>query len=338
MENKKILILGGGGFIGSSICRFLLENRNYNVTVADNFARGNKLLDEFSKGGNLKIINCDLCKSESFDEFDNNYDIVFFLAAVVGVDKVNKVPHEVISINSRITLNVLEWLAESNCKRVLFSSTSENYAGTVEKFNYQVPTDEKVPLSIEDITHPRFSYAVTKILGESGVINYARAGLFESVVVRYHNVYGPNMGFRHVIPHLIERFRKNENPFKIYGHDQTRAFNYIEDAVLGTVLAAEKGENMQIYHIGSEEEITIEELTKFIGDYYEFRGQYEFSETFPGSVSRRCPDITKAKKSLDYAPVTSWRDGVLKTVKWYEEYLDKNSNNESFYDQYGVKK
>ena len=151
-------------------------------------------------------------------------------------------------------MNVLDWLSETRCKRVLFSSTSENYAGTVEKFNYKVPTDESVPLTIEDVTHPRFSYAVTKILGESGVINFARAGFFESVIVRYHNVYGPNMGFRHVIPHLV-RFRNKEEPFKIYGHDQTRAFNYIDDAVIGTVLAAEKGENMQIYHIGSEEEL-----------------------------------------------------------------------------------
>ncbi len=338
MENKKILVLGGGGFIGSSICKFLLMSRDCSVTVVDNFARGNKLLDKYSTNKNLKTINSDLTIKESFLQFDNDYDIVFFLAAVVGVDKVNKVPHEVISINSRITLNVLEWLSESKCKRVLFSSTSENYAGTVEKFNYLVPTDEQVPLCVEDITHPRFSYAVTKILGESGVINYARAGMFEAVIVRYHNVYGPNMGFRHVIPHLIERFRRKEEPFKIYGHDQTRAFNYIDDAVLGTILAAEKGENMNIYHIGSEEEITIEELTMFIGDYYKFDGNYEFSETFPGSVSRRCPNITKAKKVLGYLPVVKWKEGVLRTINWYEDYLNLNKSSESFYDQYGVKK
>ena len=143
MENKKVLILGGGGFIGSSICNFLLLNRDYSVTVADNFARGNKLLNSYSDNNRLKIIDCDLCKKDSFDKFEDDYHIVFFLAAVVGVDKVNKVPHEVISTNSKITLNVLDWLSETRCKRVLFSSTSENYAGTVEKFNYKVPTDEK---------------------------------------------------------------------------------------------------------------------------------------------------------------------------------------------------
>ena len=76
--------------------------------------------------------------------------------------------------------------------------------------------------------------------------------------------------------------------------------------------------------------------TRFIGEYYKFNGKYEFSETFPGSVSRRCPDITKAK-DLDYLPSTEWRE-ECSTLKWYENYLNNNNTKESFYDQYGVKK
>ena len=107
---------------------------------------------------------------------------------------------------------------------VVFSSTSETYAGTIEAYDYQVPTDEKVPLTIEDVAILDSPTQLPRCSAESGFINYARQGFFEAVVVRYHNVYGPNMGFRHVIPHLVERFRKNETPFLIYGHDQTRAF------------------------------------------------------------------------------------------------------------------
>jgi len=338
---KKVLILGGGGFIGSSIAKFLLEERDYQVTVVDNFSRGNKAISDvfnsFEKKGRLISLNLDLTEPESFKKLHDNYDYVFVLAALVGVDKVNKIPHEVIRINTSITMNVLEWLTNASCKRVLFSSTSENYAGTVEKFDYKIPTDESVPLTIEDISHPRFSYAVTKILGESGFINYSRAEFFESVIVRYHNVYGPNMGFRHVIPHLIERFSKNENPLKIYGHDQTRSFNYISDAVEGTVLAIEKGKDRSIYHIGSEDEISIKDLTKFIGELMNYKGEYRDAETFPGSVSRRCPEISKAKKDLGYSPKIHWQDGVLKTVDWYKLHLSSNENTESFYDQYGVK-
>ena len=275
---KKALIIGGGGFIGSSITQFLLEQRKYNVDVVDNFSRSSsgksQLLEKHRDSDRLKIVNTDLTILENFDQLDRDYDYVFMLAAMVGVDKVNAIPHEVIRVNSMLLLNTLEWLRASSCGRVVFSSTSEAYAGTIEAFGYDVPTNESVPLTVEDVGHPRFTYAITKMLGESGFINYARQGYFDAVVVRYHNVYGPNMGFRHVIPHLVERFKKNETPFQIYGHDQTRAFNYIDDAVIGTVLAVEKGTNQDIYHIGDNDEISIETLVRFVGELLNYTGNY----------------------------------------------------------------
>ncbi len=339
---KKVLIIGGGGFIGSNITRYLLENRDYVIDVVDNFSRTTNgkspLLEEFKESKRLKIYNADLTLLRNFDKLDREYDYVFMLAAMVGVDKVNAVPHEVIRVNSMLVLNTLEWLKVSNCGRVVFSSTSETYAGTVEAFGYEVPTSETVPLTIQDIRHPRFTYAITKMLGESGFISYSRQGFFDVVVVRYHNVYGPMMGFRHVIPHLVERFQKNESPFLIYGHDQTRAFNYIDDAVRGTVLAVEEGRNQEIYHIGDSDEISIEELTKFVGNFLNFEGNYKYAPTFPGSVSRRCPDITKAKNDLGYVPMVKWKDGVTKTINWYLDHLNSSdTSQESFYDQYGIK-
>ena len=339
---KKALIIGGGGFIGSNITKFLLENRDYNVDVVDNFSRSasgkSPLLEKYRESDRLKIINSDLTILDNFDQLDHDYDYVFMLAAMVGVDKVNAIPHEVIRVNSMLQLNTLEWLKGVSCGRVLFSFTSETYAGTIEAFGYEVPTDEFVPLTVEDVTHPRFTYAITKMLGESGFINYSRQGYFDAVVVRYHNVYGPNMGFRHVIPHLVERFQKNESPFLVYGHDQTRAFNYIDDAVLGTVLAIEKGKNQEIYHIGDSDEISIETLTCFVGELLNYDGEYQYAPTFPGSVSRRCPNITKASEDLSYEPSIDWKVGVTSTVSWYLEYLKENeSSQESFYDQYGIK-
>tara|TARA_B110000008_G_scaffold276074_1_gene314715 strand:+ start:499 stop:1524 length:1026 start_codon:yes stop_codon:yes gene_type:complete len=339
---KKALIIGGGGFIGSNITKFLLQNRDYNIHVVDNFSRSvggkNPLLEKNRDSDRLKIFNADLTIQQNFDLLDQDYDYVFMLAAMVGVDKVNAVPHEVIRVNSMLLLNCLEWLKASSCRRVVFSSTSETYAGTIEAFGHVVPTNETVPLTVEDVGHPRFTYAITKMLGESGFINYARQGYFESIVVRYHNVYGPNMGFRHVIPHLVERFQKNESPFLIYGHDQTRAFNYIDDAVLGTVLAVEEGKNQEIYHIGDSDEISIETLTRFVGDLMNYDGNFEYAPTFPGSVSRRCPDISKSKNDLGYSPSVHWKEGVSSTIDWYLEYLKgSETSQESFYDQYGIK-
>ncbi|MBS1655334.1 MAG: GDP-mannose 4,6-dehydratase, partial [Bacteroidetes bacterium] len=111
-------------------------------------------------------------------------------------------------------------------------------------------------------------------------------------------------------------------PFKVYGHDQTRSFCYIDDAVEGTVLAMEQpNTNGEIYHIGSMDEITIETLIKEAGKIMGYEGVYENAPTYPGSVSRRCPDITKARKQLGYEPKVKWQDGLKITMDWYKEYL-----------------
>ena len=110
-------------------------------------------------------------------------------------------------------------------------------------------------------------------------------------------------------------------------------FNYIDDAVEGTVKAMELGKNREIYHIGDKDEISIEELTKFTGEIIGFKGNYEFAPTFPGSVARRCPDISKAEKELNYQPKIKWRKGLKETIDWYVDYLNTNKKlYESFYD------
>ncbi len=324
--SKKILLLGGAGFIGFNIARYLSENRDYELTIADNFARG-KQDDDFTglvKRHGIKVLPGDYTDPAAFDLLDNIYDQVYMLASVVGVDNANSIPHEIIRINTALIYNTLEWVRRSQIGKVLFTSTSECYAGSIEAFHYKVPTPEEVPLSIVDIGHPRFTYAVTKMLGESGFLNYARILGFETTIVRYHNVYGPRMGFKHVIPHLVVRFRENENPFKVYGHDQTRAFCYIDDAVMGTVLAMERpGTNGEIFHIGTQDEITIDELIHYAGELMKYKGEYENAPTYPGSVNRRCPDISKAKKILGFEPAVMWKEGLKKTVAWYNQYLEQ---------------
>lgn len=335
---KKVLLLGGAGFIGFNIAKFLAKKGGYKITIADNFFRtGGKIdssLQSFVDEHNVRIVSGDFTESNYFLELEKDYHYVYMLASIVGVDYVNEMPHEIIRVNTALIYNTLEWLRSSKCGKVVFTSTSECYAGTVEAFDYKIPTAEDVPLTIQDITHPRFTYAVTKMLGESGFIQYANKLGFECTIVRYHNVYGQRMGFKHVIPHLTQRFLNGENPFKMYGAEQTRAFNHIDDAVNGTVLAMEKGGNGEIYHIGTQEEITIKELIQYTGELMGFDGEYIDAPTYPGSVTRRCPDISKARKDLDYDPKVNWRDGLKDTINWYVNYLDKNKDlHESFYDK-----
>jgi UDP-glucose 4-epimerase len=326
--SKKVLLLGGAGFIGFNISKYLAENRNYSITIADNFARGKQdvLFNELVKKHNINVVAGDYTDPRTFDLLDKEYDQVYMLASVVGVDNANSIPHEIIRINTALIFNTLEWIRRSKIGKVLFTSTSECYAGTIDAFGYTIPTPEQVPLCIEDIGHPRFTYAVTKMLGESGFLNYSRILGFEATIVRYHNVYGPRMGFKHVIPHLVVRFRKGETPFKVYGHDQTRAFCYITDAVQGTVLAMEQpGTNAEIYHIGTQDEITIGDLIHYAGELMGFSGVYENAPTYPGSVSRRCPDITKARTQLGFEPQVLWKEGLQKTIAWYNQYLEEGN-------------
>ena len=117
----------------------------------------------------------------------------------------------------------------------------------------------------------------------------------------------------------------------MYGHDQTRAFCYISDAVEATVSAMEsKNTNGEIYHIGTEEEITIETLIKTSGKYFGFQGSYKSAPTYPGSTQRRCPDITKASKHFSYKPKVSWQEGLETTLEWYDEYFKKRGKANGF--------
>jgi len=323
---KKVLILGGAGFIGYNITRYLAENRNYELTIADDFSSGSNddEINSLCTKYNIRLITADFSKQESFKLLDTHYDDVYVLAAVVGVNRCIEEPEEVIRINTAITLFTSEWLRISKPSRVLFASSSENYAATTDTFNYPVPTAEQVPLCIADTRHPRFTYAVTKILGEAAFFAYGQKLGIHTTVVRYQNIYGPRMGFKHAIPHIIERIYKGENPVKIYGADQTRAFCFCTDGAEGTVKTLESDlSDQQVYHIGNNDEITIDTLTRTIGNVMGYTGIYENAPTYPGSVSRRCPDISKARKDFGYSPKILLEEGIRQTVAWYCSFFDK---------------
>jgi len=324
---KKVLILGGGGFIGINIARRLMDEGGYDITLADSGYKG-RLEDYFpspKERNSLRVIEDDFSRPSAYAQLSEGYDQIYMMAAVVGVNNTLREPEEVIRVNTALVHYTLEWLRTHHCGRLLFASSSENYAGTTDAFNYPVPTDEKVPLCVQDIRHPRFTYAVTKILGESAYLNSAKKLGFECTVVRYQNIFGPNMGFKHVIPHLVQRFLVTDpnSSFKIYGPDQTRAFCFVSDAVDGTIKAMNNPvANGEIYHVGNTEEISMETLTRSVGEFIGYTGQYEYAETYPGSVQRRCPDITKCREYLGFEPKVYWKDGLKQTIDWYMEFFN----------------
>lgn len=331
---RKVLVIGGGGFIGRNIVESLLREPSYQVTAADIKTGSNwkRLSTEFGNSGRFTTVVADFSKLKSYNLLASEYDDVYMLAAVVGVNRTLKHPEDVIRVNTCLTMNTLAWLENSSIGNLMFASSSENYAGTYDLFGTDIPTAEDVPLCISDVSHPRWTYAMTKMHGEVAFLHSADSLNYSCKIVRYQNIIGPEMGFGHAIPHIVERFIRHDQKqdFAIYGAEQTRAFCFISDAVSGTIRVTENESNAgEIYHIGNDVETTIGEVTKFIGSHLGYKGSYKDAETYPGSVARRCPNISKAEREVGYKPQIPWKLAVSQTADWYKSYFEAGHNPES---------
>lgn len=325
---KRVLITGGAGFIGLHLARSLAD-QGYDIVILDNFKRGRED-DEFKdllKRKNTALINADITKPESFDLLEGDFDYIYHLAAINGTENFYNIPDQVLRVGILGILNILEWFSEKKKGKLLFTSSSETYAGTLRllKENFPLPTPEEIPLTVDDASNVRWSYGASKILSEVAIHSYAKSrGMDRFSIIRYHNIYGPRMGDEHVIPQFIERIVNNENPFKIYGGEETRTFCYIDDAVRATQIVMESEEtNQKTIHIGrSDNEIKIIDLAKKIFEIAGSNPDIQVLDALAGSVKRRCPDTTKLN-NLGFKPEVSLEEGLKKTYEWYNKKLNE---------------
>lgn len=321
-----ILITGGAGFIGYFLAEKLSSDSKDVVTIADNLIRGriDEDLEKVLERDNVDFIEGDLTDPRFVDSLGDDFDHIYHLAAVIGVKNVMKDPDRVLYVNALSTLNIFEAArGMKQLKRILFSSTSEIYAGTLRHFGIEIPTPESVPLTVDDITSERTTYALSKMFGESVCFSYGKKYDIPFTVVRYHNVYGPRMGFAHVIPEMfIKVLSSDEVDVPSPGH--TRAFCYIEDAVEYTVRAClSPSTEGEILHIGnSDEEIRVNDLVLTVARVLGKEIRINPLPDTPGSPERRCPDIGKIKKLTGYSPRYSLAEGIEKTYAWYRNRLD----------------
>ena len=322
---KKILITGGAGFIGFHLANYLCNKGRCEVHIIDNLSRGkfDRELGDLIKKQHIKFINRDLTSKNSFRGLDCNYDYIYHLSAIVGVRNVVNDPGKVLFVNINAILNLLEWLKENNkgLKNLLFASTSEVYAGTLKHYKAAVPTDEKINLCLEDMGSARSSYALSKIVGEFSCLNYFKMRSIPSTIVRFHNVYGPRMGYDHVIPELMLKAKNSDKYLKVSSLKHTRSFCYISDAIEATVKLTENRDSQgQVYNIGnSNEEISIKNLTKKIISLVKPTLIIKSLGNQVGSPSRRCPDIRKLKRIIDFKPRVNLDEGLLNTWSWYKD-------------------
>lgn len=315
----KVLITGGAGFIGS----FLAEKMaamDQQVTIFDDFFRGARP-NLKSLEDRVEIVKGDITDGKMVRRAVKDNDTVFHLAAIQGTRNFYEIPVKVLKVNIEGTFNVLEACVGTDVEKVIFASSSEVYGHPT-----YFPVDEEHPLQILDIKNPRFSYAVSKIAGESLCVNYSKIHGLKTIILRYFNVYGPRMGRDHVIPEFIIRIIKGAD-FTIQGDgNQTRSFCYIADAINGSVLAAMNAKMVsQVFNIGNPEEVTINELARLIAEIAEVEIDPKHVPLPEGGTPRRVPDITKAKSVLKYEPRISLTEGLRMTFEWYASELSKSA-------------
>lgn len=321
----RILILGGAGFVGYHLARRLQQEPANRITLVDDLSRGRMdpdLAALLSRPG-VQLVKADLTDPGALAPLSREWDQVYMLAAVVGVRHAMADPVRVIRVNTLATLNVLEW-ATPAAGVLFFASTSETYAGAVSLGQAPVPTPETVPLTIADIRNPRFAYAASKILGEAAVVHAATSRGIRFVVGRLHNVYGPRMGADHVIPELCLRALGREDPFRVYGPEQRRAFCHVADALEAIIrLMATEGAWGQIVNIGNDaEETTVAELVSLVLRTAHFQPTIEPLPAPPGSVARRCPDLGRLRALTGFVPKVPLEDGVAETFAWYRAWRE----------------
>lgn len=322
---KRVLITGGSGFVGFHLATALAARGEREITLADNHSRGPRdaEVDELLKNPRVHLLELDLADPASYAKLGTGYDEVYHLAAVIGVRNVLERPWDVVRVNALATVYLLEWFRAGGAKKFLFSSTSEAYAWTRLFHDLPVPTPEDVPLSLTDVRLPRSSYAGSKIFGELAVA-HACAGL-PHVIVRYHNVYGPRMGWQHVVPEIMMRLKQGENPLRVFSPTHTRAFCYIDDAVRATISCMESKEADEgTFNIGNDqEELPVRELVGTIMHTLGCVVPTVEEEAAYDPILRRCPDVSLLRTKLGYEPLVSLSAGLEKTAAWYLPRIQK---------------
>jgi UDP-glucose 4-epimerase len=316
---SRALIAGGAGFIGTHLARHLAD-AGYEVDLVDDLSRGqvDEDLRELMDRPGVRLLERDLLDASSLEGEARDYELIFNLAAIVGVRTVSERPYAVLRDNVELATNMLRFAArQESLARFVFASTSEVYAGTLEAFDLPVPTPESVPLTVPDLRRPRTTYLLSKMYGEA----LCRHSGVPFTIVRPHNVYGPRMGLAHVIPELLQRAESapEGGRLEVYSVEHRRTFCYVADAVEMLRLAAEApecaGEELNLGRQAPEVRIreVAELVVKAVGKELEIVP----GPVTPGSPERRAPDTAKLTRLTGYEAQVGLEDGIARTYEWY---------------------
>ena len=324
--SQRVVVTGGTGFIGSYLVRRLVRD-GWDVGVVDTSVRGDlgRLADV---ADDVKLFSCDVRDEDSLVPAFRGADLVMHLAAINGTENFYKHPELVLDVGIRGAIAVVNAGRTAGVPNLVAASSAEVYQTPAI-----VPTPEDISLTLPDSLNPRYSYGGSKIATELICFNYAQEHFRSVQVFRPHNVYGPDMGRKHVIPQFILRAAAEYNsehglpvPFPIQGDgSETRAFCFVEDIVDGILTMYAQGEHREVYHIGNDEEVTIGDLARRVGKQVGVELDIQPGDAPEGGTPRRCPDISKMR-ALGYQPAVGLDEGLEHTVEWYLANRDDVAN------------
>jgi dTDP-glucose 4,6-dehydratase len=312
----KILITGGAGFIGSHLTKFHLF-KNEQVTVVDNFITGSKKNlsseSENLSNGNLTIIEADITNFNFLNL--PSFDIIYNLASPASPKDFQQLSIEILKSNSLGLINILDFFIKSNSKTLVFSSTSEIYGDPSEH-----PQKESYFGNVNPVG-PRSCYDEGKRFAEALMMAYFRKFKKDIRIARIFNTYGPLMkkDDGRVVSNFVNQAINNQS-LTIYGQGkQTRSFCYVSDMVMGLYLLATTPKlDGEIINIGNPNEKTILEIADIIKKLTRSQSKIIFKTIGQDDPKKRCPDIDKAKKLLNWKPKVELEEGLKKTIEYFK--------------------
>ena len=324
ISNKKILITGGAGFIGSNLCGYFLEHNE--VVCLDNFSTGHRHnIEQFLSNPNFTLIEGDIRNLETCEKAVLGIDFVLHQAALGSVPRSINDPITTNEVNVSGFLNMLIASRNANVKRFIYAASSSTYGDS-----------EKLPKIEEVIGKPLSPYAVTKYVNELYADVFSKTYGMETIGLRYFNVFGrnqdPNGAYAAVIPKFVAQFLNHESPIINGDGEFSRDFTYIDNVIQMNELAmlTENPEAINtVYNTAFGERTTLNEL---VNSLREFLSTYDneianvpiiYGENRMGDIPHSLASIEKASKLLNYQPKFSMREGLKEAVKWYWNNLKK---------------
>ena len=319
LNNKNILVTGGAGFIGSNLCEELIS-LGANVTCLDNFSTGfRENLEAIKNHPNFKLIEGDIRNLEDCKLACENQDFVLHEAALGSVPRSINDPITSNDVNVGGFLNMLVAARDANVKRFVYAASSSTYGDS-----------ESLPKVEDVIGKPLSPYAITKYVNELYADVFKRTYDFDTIGLRYFNVFGrkqnPNGAYAAVIPKFVMQLMNHESPVINGGGEYSRDFTYIDNVILMNLLALTSDNSAsvnQVYNTAFGERTTLNDLVsnlkEYLSDFDPKIADVEviYGDYRKGDVPHSLASIDKAKKLLEYQPKHSMKEGLKEAVKWY---------------------